>query len=176
MAKWGKCDYSQLEKLQKKMDKMQKNDFDVFCQKCAKNLAARLLRLVIQATPKSETVREEIVDAKGKRTLQTVKNGGTLQRGWTAKGEKQAVNGGNPGADVYAASLPVVKKGDTYHVTVYNPVHYASYVEFGHRRVNGGWTEGKLMLTKSEIIIEQGAPKMLERKIKKYMEECLSAE
>lgn len=51
MAKWGNCDFKQLQKLQKKMEKFEKADLEQFCEMCAKHLAARLLARVIKATP-----------------------------------------------------------------------------------------------------------------------------
>ena len=51
MAKWGKCDYKALVRLQKKFEKFEKADLDEFCEMCAKHLAARLLSRVIRITP-----------------------------------------------------------------------------------------------------------------------------
>ena len=43
MAKWGNCDFSELEELQKKFEKLAKTDIVKFCQDVARELAARLL-------------------------------------------------------------------------------------------------------------------------------------
>ena len=48
MIKWGKCDFSELEELEKKMEKLAKIDIERFCQDVARELAARLLAKVIQ--------------------------------------------------------------------------------------------------------------------------------
>lgn len=64
------------------------------------------------------------------------KTGGTLRRGWTAKTEEEAMKGAVPGAKAFVDSLQVTKSGDVYQIEIINPVHYASYVEYGHRTRN----------------------------------------
>ena len=51
MAKWGKVDFKDLERLQKKMDKWQQTELEQFCIDCAKELAARLISRAIKLTP-----------------------------------------------------------------------------------------------------------------------------
>ena len=84
---------------------------------------------------------------------------GTLRRGWTI-GEVKAVEGG-------------------YEVEVLNPTEYASYVEFGHRtRLNPeggrGWVKGRFMLRISSDELEAMAPKILERKLKKFLSQAVN--
>jgi len=159
--KWGSCDFRQLKRLQEKLDNLQKSDFDAFCQEVAKELAARLLAKVIKRTP------------VGQYPAETGKVGGTLRRGWTAKSEAEAIAGGTPNAKAYVDSLNVAKVGDMYQIEIINPVHYASYVEYGHRtRNHKGWVPGKFMLTISANELETQAPKILEKKILKYLGEC----
>lgn len=150
MAKWGTCDFKQLRDLQTRMEKLEKAELQAFCESCTKELAARLLAKVIKRTP---------VD------------GGTLRRGWTAKSEADAQGGGAASAVSFAQSLNVTKMGDVYQVEIINPVNYASYVEFGHRtKDHKGWVEGRFMLTISEQELESQSDKVLERKLKKYLE------
>ncbi len=163
MAKFGKCDYKLLKELQKKVDRLKGDDFNAFCESCAKKLAARLLRLVIDRT------------LPGQYPPGSGKVGGTLRRGWTSKTEAEARGGGGPDAEVYANSLPITKVGDTYQIEIINPVHYASYVEFGHMtRNHENWVKGRFMLTYSERELQSQAPGILERKLKKYLEECFN--
>ena len=83
------------------------------------------------------------------------KKGGTLRRGWTI-GE-------------------IKNEGGIYKIDIINPVEYASYVEYGHRTADHkGWVQGHFMLTISEQEIQDIAPKMLESKIKKYLEKAFS--
>lgn len=126
---------------------------DVFFTACAKELAARLLAKVIKRTP------------VGQYESGSGKVGGTLRRGWTA--------GQQANASSYANSLKVKKVGTDYVIEIINPVEYASYVEFGHRtRNHQGWVEGQFMLTVSEREIQNSAPKVLEKKLKEYLEGC----
>ena len=88
MAKWGKCDFSEFEKLEKEFEKLAKTDVEKFCKDVAKELAARLLSKVIPRTPVGEGTFEVINEKK-----YTIKSGGTLRRGWTANTEAEAESG-----------------------------------------------------------------------------------
>ena len=155
MARMGKFDISGLLELQKRMKKMQ--DPEEFMKDCAKELAARLLAKVVKRTPTGEY--DKPVDFTTKEGVHvhfephTGKKGGTLKRGWTT-----------------AQDLTVRKEGSNYIVEIINPVEYASYVEYGHRTANGrGWVPGKFMMTISEQEVQKIAPKVLEAKLKKYL-------
>lgn len=152
MGKMGKADVKGLREFQKQLQKLQ--DPDEFLQSCAKELAARLLRMVIKRTPTGDYPK-----GSGKK-------GGTLRRGWT--------NGEQASAQSYAESIKVNHFGDTYVVEIVNPVEYAPYVEYGHRTANHeGWVTGKFMMTISEQELEKIAPKVLENKIQKYLKGCM---
>ena len=56
-----------------------------------------------------------------------------------------------------------------------NPVEYAPYVEFGHRTRGGGFKDPQFMLTISEEKLRAIIPKLLERKVKKMLQEVLDA-
>ena len=156
--KWGRCEYRQLIKLRDNLAKLQSADLDKFCRDTSKELAARLLSLVIPATP------------VGKYPKASGKKGGTLRRGWTARTEQEAASrGGDSNAQAYAQAMPISKQGTTYVVEVINPVHYASYVEFGRRKPGGGWKEGKYFLTISEQQLRGRAPAIIEDKLKKLL-------
>lgn len=147
--KYGKMDIKGLMEFQKQLEKLQ--DPDVFLQSCAKELAARLLRMVIKRTP------------VGQYPKGSGKKGGTLRRGWTG-------NKGQSSATEYVDSLTVHHFADTYVIEITNPVEYAPYVEYGHRTANHeGWVSGRFMMTISEQELEKIAPKVLENKIKKYL-------
>lgn len=134
MAKWGKCDFRQLERMQKQLEKLEDGQ-TAFCEACAKELTARLLALTGERTP---------VDT------------GELRRNWTVGS--------------------VERRGDEIVIEVSNALLYASYVEYGHRTANHkGWVEGRFMLTVSADEIEKAAPKLIEKKLKKFLEECLDA-
>lgn len=199
MAKWGNCDFRQLKNLQKNMQKMvEQGDTIKFCEECARELAARLLAMVIKRTPVGDNQYEDVLDDngnkvvykkgknKGKTKQQVVRQGGTLRRGWTSQTEEEAETGSSKNAKEWANSLNVNKVGDVYQVEVVNPVHYASYVEYGHRQEPGrfvpaigkrlvnSWVDGAFMLTLSEKDLEEIAPKIIEMKIAKFLEGCFN--
>ncbi len=102
---------------------MQKVDLNKFCEKASKELAARLLALVIPRTPVGQYDGEPYMcSTTGKSHISAKvdgKNCGTLRRGWTAGKEI------TPRA--YVKSLPIEKSGNYYIIRVINPVKYASY-------------------------------------------------
>lgn len=71
MAKWGKCDFKQLIRLQEKLQQLDINQIQEICTSLTNELAARLLRKVIKRTP------------VGQYHSGSGKTGGTLRRGWT---------------------------------------------------------------------------------------------
>lgn len=185
MPKWGNCDFKQLEKLAQKLEKMSKFDVQKFCEEVARELAARLLAKVIKRTPVGEGTFE-VLTKDGVQKRYKIKSGGTLRRGWTANTQAEAESGKVPNAKEYANSLKIFKMGNSYIIIVKNPVEYASYVEFGHRqepgrfvpalgkRLKNPWVTGKFMLTISEKELESQLPKIIERKLTKFMEECFN--
>ena len=137
MGRMGKFDCKDLKDFQQQLAKLQNPDD--FVESCAKELAARLLRMVVKRTPVGEYPK-----SSGKK-------GGTLRRGWTGEKRSSAQN--------YADSLTVHHFGDTYVIEIVNPVEYASYVEYGHRTANHkGWVKGRFMMTISEQELEKIAP------------------
>ena len=147
MARMGKFDAKGIEKFQKQMQKLQ--DPNAFVEACARELAARLLRMVVKRTP------------VGRYPAGSGKTGGTLRRGWTASKGASAKG--------YADSMTITHSGDVYTIEIVNPVEYASYVEYGHRTANNkGWVKGRFMMTISEQELQGMAPGILEKKIEKY--------
>ena len=142
---WGNCDYKQLLKLKENIDRLQSMDMQKFCRDASKELAARLLSLVIPATPVGQYPK-----STGKK-------------------------GGKADVKAYAQSLPVFKQGSNYYIEVINPVEYASYVEFGHRTPGGkGWVSGQYFLTLSEHELEKVAPKVLEKQLTELLREVFN--
>ena len=157
---WGSCDYRQLQKIRNNLDRLERMDMNKFCQDVSKELAARLLALVIPRTP------------VGRYPKSSGKKGGTLRRGWTARTAGEAATGSTMDAKAYAAALPVSRQGRTFYVQVINPVEYASYVEFGHRTRGGkGWVNGQYFLTLSEHDLERLTPALIERKLEALLRE-----
>lgn len=161
MARWGKCDFKQLEQLNKRLEQLSSVDFDAFCRQAAKEIAARLLAKVKKRTPVG--VVPEYATDEAKEEFWTGYTGGTLRDAWTI--------------------LPVEKHGDEYLVTVVNNTEYASYVEYGHRQTPGryvpalgkslkaSWVKGRFMLTISTQELEVQAPALLEKKLYLFLKE-----
>lgn len=166
MGKSCKIDFSGLEKFAKKLEKVSEAELQAFCESCAKELAARLLALVIKRTP------------VGDYPNKSYKKGGTLRRGWTVDTEEEAEsNPSTPSAPEQKARIEgctVTKDGSAYTIELINPVFYASYVESGHRTPNHkDWVNGQYMLKISEDELKKQAPAILEKKIEKWLGEVL---
>lgn len=154
MAKWGKCDFKELEQFRDKIESLSDSQVDQFCEAVVKELAARLLGKVIKRTPVGE------YHEKGKK-------GGTLRRGWTTQKSGSGSEGMKTrGASQYVDTLTVHHYGGNYVIEITNPVEYASYVEYGHRKRGGkGWANGRFMMTISEKELERQAPAVIEKKL-----------
>ena len=164
MANMGKFNASDLNKFKAELEKMERNSNE-FIEACAKELAARLLAMVIKRTPVGDYSGQAYECAsekshKGNKVKGKV--GGTLRRGWTT-GKRLSAKG-------YAQDMKVNHYGDTYEIEIINPVEYADYVEYGHRKPNSkGWVPGHFMMTTSAQELQEASPQILERKIKRYM-------
>lgn len=187
MARMGKFDVRGLKEFQGKLEKINQPEVDAFLESCAKELAARLLAMVVKRTPVGDYSHEEEVVAKRdskkhkkgdkykKRVTPSGKNGGTLRRGWTSQKGIGSEGLKTRGASQFVDTLKVNHFGDTYVIEIVNPVEYASYVEYGHRTANHkGWVPGKFMMTISEKKLRDIAPKVLENKLKKFLGGALS--
>lgn len=167
--KWGKVDYKELEALRDRLEQFQKVDMDAFCSQMAKELAARLLRRVKQKTPVGQY--ETITYTKKDGTTLSYnegKSGGTLRNNWKIKNT-------------------VTKHGVVYEIEIYNPLEYASYVEYGHRqqvgrfvpqigkRLTSGWVQGQFMLKISEEEIQAIAPKLLQKRLDEELRRLFNA-
>lgn len=166
MARWGRVDFEQLKRLQKRMQKLERANFEKFCEESAKELAARFLAKVIRRTPVG------VYEGEGK-------TGGTLRRGWTAKSYNEAEKGAGKSGNTlsFAQGLRVTKQGNLYELEIINPVEYASYVEFGHRtRNHKGWVKGRFMMTISADEVQQQAPDIIEKKLMKLLKEAFDGD
>lgn len=168
MGRMGSFQARDLERLRDELEKLDKNA-DAFLQSCAKELAARLLRLAVKRTPVGDYSGKPYACATGKQHKGHKvpgKVGGTLRRGWTG-GSRLSVKG-------FADTLAVHHFGDSYVIEIVNQVEYATYVEYGHRTANHkGWVGGHFMMTISERELERIAPGVLEKKIEKHLRGCL---
>ena len=64
----------------------------------------------------------------------------------------------------------VKETSNRIEIDISNSADYAVYVEYGHRtRDHKGWVKGRFMMTKTNEIIQAGAPKYLEYKVKQFL-------
>lgn len=65
----------------------------------------------------------------------------------------------------------ITENNGVYQVDVTNIVDYASYVEYGHRKVDHkGWVDGRFMLTISSDELQKDSSRIIENKLKKILE------
>lgn len=164
--KWGSVDFKELKQLRERLEKLT-TDRDEFCHDCAKELASRLLKKVVNRTPVGEYEPITYTKADGTTiTYNDAKQGGELRRSWHIG--------------------TISQSGGVYTIEVSNNTEYASYVEFGHRqepgrfvphigrRLKSAWVEGRFMLTISENEIQSKAPRLLEKRLHDKLREALN--
>jgi Bacteriophage HK97-gp10, putative tail-component len=154
----GKFDFKEFEQFAEEINKASEQS-ELFMEKVTKELAARLLAKVIPRTPTAKSYKDG-------------RSGGTLRRGWTVDTHVEAESGKEVDATTYVNKLVIKKTGKMYEIDIINPVHYAPYVEFGHRtRDHKKWVPGRFMLTISEEELRNEAPKIIEKKVEQYLKE-----
>ena len=184
MAKWGSCDYRQLQELEKRLEQLAEVDADALCRQAAQKIAQILLNKVKKRTPvgripkfdEPKTVKVKGASGKGRTFL--TRSGAILAQYWSG------YRGGSL-RDGWSI-LPIEKIGDSYTVTIQNNQHYASYVEYGHRQTPGryvpalgkslkaSWVKGAFMLTISEQEVRALAPGLLEKMVYEALREVFA--
>lgn len=196
-------DFRELEQFRDKIQRIGEHGAAELCNDCAKELSARLLRKAIKRTPVGvpgmekpdkdhmyTTVTSEngkkrkFLSAEGEAYQQYWGGyaGGTLRRGWTANG----VAGTDAVKNV--ESIPVNVMSSNHRIMIINQIAYASYVEYGHRqqpgryvpalgkRLKASWVPGRFMLRDSEVELDAIAQKVVDKKVKQYLERELGHE
>lgn len=178
-----KIDMSGFKELQKQINQLGAEKED-FYKKCLQNLALRILIKVTNRTPKGippDWADDEVLQKYWKGYV-----GGTLHRGWIARNEKAAQSGATSNVSIteiskFAQDLKVEKKGSVYYVVITNPVHYASFVEYGHRqkpgrfvpqigrRLKKSWVQGQFMLRISENEMKNEAPPIIAKRMEAFL-------
>lgn len=140
---------------------------DTFLQECVKELAARLLVLVIKATPVGKKPK---IDVRGNKAEGIIEiwagySGGELRRAWTVRSPKKTAYG--------------------WSIEVENTKDYASYVEYGHvqtpgryvpalgKKLKKSFVKGKFMLTKSVSELEKDVGAILNQKLERELKKIL---
>ena len=161
MARWGRCDYEQLKKLNKRLEQLMDSDIDKFIRKTAKELAGRLLNKTVKRTPVVYgTLRDAWaimpVGQRGNRyTVVLINN--LVYASYVEYGHRQ-----QPGR-----FIPGHWESDRF---VYDPDAESGMV------LKDSWVKGRYMLTISTQELERQAPKIIERKLYNFMKGCFDAE
>lgn len=95
MARWGRCDYRELKKLDERLQQLSEVDMDRLCRDAAKKVAQILLNKVKKRTPVG--VVPSYATDEAKQEYWAGYSGGSLRDAWTI--------------------LPIEKHGDQYTVT-----------------------------------------------------------
>lgn len=178
-----RIDMSGFEELQRRIGKLDSKK-EEFYKGCLRNLAMRIIVKLVDRTPTGVPPTWAGDDAIKKYWKGYV--GGTLRRGWIARSEAEA-NGrasSEPSpADIsnFVHSIDVEKAGNDYYVIITNPVHYASFVEYGHRqkpgrfvpqigrRLKKSWVPGQFMLRISEDEMRSEAPPLVAKRMEAFL-------
>lgn len=185
--------YKDWTKLQDKINKLAKEDAEKFIRSTAKELAARLLAKVIKRTPVGHKLVLEdkktikVTGKYGKKLTFLSKEGAILQQYWSGYRGGELRRGWTAGKNIpvyeYVKTIPIAKIGGMVRVTIVNSVHYASYVEFGHRQTPGRYVpqlgkrlkfrfvKGKFMLRESELEMMRDTPAIVEQRLNKFLKE-----
>ena len=203
-VKRSKVDIKELKAFRDRLDGLAgKTDLDAFYRQAAQELAARLLAMVKKRTPvgqkpvfdepksvkfkvrSSQTVRKKAANGYVEYQRQVMRTRSFLTRsGYILAKYWSGYKGGELRENWTVTEIR--KNGDAYEIEVVNPVEYASYVEFGHRQKRGryvpalgkalskNWVKGRFMLRISSDELQAMAPKILERKLAKFLEQAVN--
>lgn len=199
MGKWGKVDYRELKKQNDRIEQLLEVDWDQLCRDMAQEIAKVLWNKVKKRTPagvkphiaqRDENDIRALGGPNAKKTARVKGASGKSQSFLTREGAiYQKYWAGYKGGDLRDAWVvsDVSKHGDTYGITVLNPLEYASYVEYGHRqtpgryvgaigkRLKASWVKGRFMLTISEQEVKDSTPKILNDILYKALKDTFDA-
>ena len=148
MAKWGSVDYRQIKKLQEKMAEFEEKELRDFCEAMAKEIAARLLAMVIDRTP--------VVS-------------GDLRRAWKADNSSLSVR---REGDEYVIEI-INSMSYSSYVEYGHRQEPGRYVPALGKRLKKSWVNGRFMLTRSEVEMDSKMPKILEKKLERKLRELI---
>lgn len=182
-----------LKQFSKNVKNLSKKEMDKICEEILREMTLRFLKKVIQVTPvgKSQYVQRRLrkengeylryVRGKSKGRIKTKRvntyTGGTLRRGWIL-GKQSLVsrilrrkvivtNKSKPNDQEIKAfinTLKFKKAGKYYRITVVNPIEYAKFVNYGHRKRGGkGWVQGYHFVEKAEQYINRNQNKIFKK-------------
>lgn len=185
MPKWGSTDFEELKRLQLKINQAANADFDALCIEISKELARIFLAKVKKRTPvgKKPKFDKPLTYTKtvnGRKRKFRTKEGEILDKYW------KGYTGGKLRQEWKIGAI--TRKPNGYEVEIFNPMEYASYVEFGHRQTPGryvpqigkklkrAWSPGKFMMTFTEQEVKSMAPGLIQKRFEKFLREVMSGD
>lgn len=153
---FGTIDTTQLEEFEKQLKQMKEKDNEEAIKHILKQMANVTLTQAIFLT--------SVVT-------------GDLRRGWTGGLDIEATE--------YLKSVEVTKLDKKYKINLNNDVHYAEYVNYGHRqevgryvpaigkKLKNNWVKGQFMAEKAVSFTENNCKLIAEKELEKYLKRKL---
>lgn len=145
------ADFSQFEQFAKAWQAVDK-DFDIFLRQFLLEMALSAIAKIKPKTPEDT---------------------GALRNTWGVGNQALQVGrqtGEALSAFEQAATLESVEMvGDSIQIAIWNLMDYASFIEYGHRLVNGAWQDGYFMMTVSIDEIQRQIPARFNKAFKQYI-------
>lgn len=152
-------DFSEFKELRDKFAKMDK-EWDDFLSRFLLEMGLRALTLTKENTPVDTGLLRNMWQlGDGKNVIRYDDNSETSQKYFE-----------DPSRSKGATVNSVTRNGDTLLIEIYNPVEYASYVEYGHfNRDRKSFKEGFHMATIAINKIEKDIPKQFEKQFTAWL-------
>lgn len=147
MSGLGDLDFSQLKKLQNRLNRL--GDPNILIESIAKEIAARLLAKVKRLTPTGDHPEGE------------GKNGGTLRKNWRVDKIKRI-------GDMYYIEVVNPTEYASY-VEFGHRQEPGRYVPAIGKKLKKGWVKGKFMLKISADEVRDITPQIIKKKINNYL-------
>lgn len=159
-----------LKQFSKRVKNLNNKEMQEISEKILREMTLRFLKEVIQLTP--------VGKSRYSKRRGNIYIGGTLRRGWIVSNRyRRTKNKAKPTdkeIESFVNTLKFKKRGKTYYIKITNPVEYAKFVNYGHRKRGGkGWVEGYHFLEKAENYINRNQNKifkvLLEKELKRRL-------
>ena len=163
-------DYSEFKKYAESIKKLQ-TEWDSFIKKFLLDMALRALRRTKEIQRDKQAVDTGLMMnswqiGNGKNVLIESEDKETGDVSYTIDKLKS----------IEATIESVTRKGNDLLITIYNPVEYASYVEYGHLdRSRTKWIEGRYMVTIAIDEIESQIPARFQKAFEKWIKELITS-
>lgn len=156
MAK--EADFSELEKFFQNFNDAYK-DFDTFLKQFLLEMALRAVRDIKRNTP-ADTGALRNMWGIGSQEVVLMNTGG-----FTDAGKAKVIR--DP-EQTTVESIDII--GSNVEVVIHNLMSYASFVEYGHRFIDGRWNDGRFMMTVGIDKIQKQMPARFDKAFKAYLQ------